>query len=203
MLKGIVKPNGEIVSMDELAGLDQASAERCFEAGFICGVDEDDAMIIFQDGVIVPVTVQEATPKIKQGGNNGELQDDRALEQPAVDAAGQAPEQPADEAVKLDDKKTIKIHEAIDRLPESITSREQILYEVSQFDLDIQADIADVFQCSNDKIGGSLADYLGYPAASPNEPKPGSIKPFAKPETKDFRPSRKQARLDAESQNRP
>jgi hypothetical protein len=132
MLKGIVKPNGEVVSMDSMPWQQKGAATQLFKAGLLCCVNENGAMIICHDGKEVPVTTQAPATKIVQG-NNGEV--------PAEPPADQIPEpqgpQPAE--------------------PESPQPAE--------------------------------------PEVSPNEPKPGAIKPFVLPAQ---RPSRKQARLDTE-----
>lgn len=72
MLTGIVKPDGEIVSLQNLDNKLRSSADRCFKAELLCGVNEKNSLIIFKDGIEVPVTVQVPGLKKKQGNNGDE-----------------------------------------------------------------------------------------------------------------------------------
>jgi len=72
MLKGIVKPNGEIVLLQDLDNKLRSSADRCFKAELLCGVNEKNSLIVYKDGIEIPVTVQVPGLKKKQNGN-GEL----------------------------------------------------------------------------------------------------------------------------------
>lgn len=73
MLKGIVKPNGKVVSLDGVVGRLRDGIERCFRSGFLVGVNEKDAMIIYKDGDEVPVIIPPAIKAAAEPGGNGEV----------------------------------------------------------------------------------------------------------------------------------
>lgn len=73
MLKGIVRPDGEIVLLQDLDNKLRSSAIRCFKAGLLCGVNEKESLVLFKDDIEIPVTVQVPSLKKKQKGDDEAL----------------------------------------------------------------------------------------------------------------------------------
>ena len=73
MLKGIVKPNGKVVSLEGVVGRLRDGIERCFRAGYLVGVNEKDEMIIYKKGEEVPVIIPPAIKVATEPGGNGEV----------------------------------------------------------------------------------------------------------------------------------
>lgn len=57
MLAGIVKPKGEIIDLNEMNDVLRASARRCFEAGFLYGVNENSGMIRYNPQIKAEIFV--------------------------------------------------------------------------------------------------------------------------------------------------
>lgn len=58
MLCGIVPTEGEVVDLNKMNDTLRASARRCFEAGYLHGVNEKGAMIRFDPEVKIEIFVQ-------------------------------------------------------------------------------------------------------------------------------------------------
>lgn len=66
MLMGIVKPNREIQKLEGIGDTLRAAAVRCFEAGYLYGVNEQGAMITLQTGAEVPVMLPDPRMESEQ-----------------------------------------------------------------------------------------------------------------------------------------
>ena len=93
MLMGIVKPKGEVVLLSEIESSLAISSRRCFEAGFLYGVNQTGDMIRFDPPSQTEIFVKDQAAEPVDDTNHPPADQDQAKPEPDLAAE---PEQPAE-----------------------------------------------------------------------------------------------------------